>query len=617
MMLTNLEGLLALSVIPLLVLIHSLKPKAKTLETSALFLWKDVLKEERSGFRLQRFKSGILLILQIIIVCLVALALAKPVWTREIRQEGDRILVIDTSASMKTRAGSSTRFDLARKKALQLVKDLPPNSRLLLVQTGIQPYLVHHFTNDRSALKDSLTNLKPVDTAGDIRSAIYFALSFYKSDRNDQIFVITDGAGKDMKGLGSVHSQLNLVTIKGGERNIGITKFRIRRTLNTNDLFEILLEVKNFTNSSTVSPLRLELEGEVVGERTVGLKANEKKSMIFPAVQLYPGKYKAVLDIEDDFPVDNAAYSVLKQSSTISVLLISKGNYFVEKLLQTFPNFQVSKVDGIIPGSWKDQTRLNDIVIVDGIDSPPVKEGNLLLINSFNPSVPIKKVAEINYPKVLGWDRNHPLTANLNLDKLIIEKASMVTTDKTVLPLIDSNRTSLLYTFQKDKLRVAYLGFDITRSDLSLRVAFPVLMSNIFEWLNPGKRQFTEVQIKAGEPMPLFFKADKKEIAIRTPADTRTEYPLASSPFIYESTHHVGIYKVTGGEKRQYFAVNLFDEAESNILPLHETDISSKGTFSDSISKHTADLPLWWIVLILMAAVTMVEWFFWLHRRAL
>ncbi len=615
MMLTNLGGLLALGVVPLLILIHCLKPKAETLETSTLFLWKDALREERSGFRLQKFKSGLLLILQILIVCLVALALAKPVWTHETIKEGDRIVVVDTSASMKTRVGSSTRFDLAREKALQLVNDLPPNSRLLLVQTGMQPHLLHPFTDNRSALKDTLHNLSPVDTAGDIRSAVYFALSFYKSDRNDQIFLISDGAGKDTKSIGNLHSLLNLVTVKGGKRNIGITKFRIRRTLNDHNLFEILLEIKNFTNTSIVCPIRLELEEAVLGERTVGLKAKEKKTMIFPVAHLYPGRYKAVLDIEDDFPVDNAAYSVLKQSGTVSVLLISKGNYFIEKLLQTFPNFQVSKVDDIIPGSWNDQTRRNDIVIVDGIDSPPVKEGNLLLINSFNPSVPIRKVTEIIYPEVLGWNSNHPLTANLNLDRLIIEKASVVATDNTVVPLIDSDRTSLFYAFQKDKLRVASLGFDITRSDLPLRIAFPVLMSNVFEWLSPGKADFTEVQVKAGEPVPLFFKADKKKIFVRTPADSRLEYSLSSSPFIYESAHQVGIYKVTGGEKRQYFAVNLFDETESNIVPTFEPATSNKNPTINAISEQTAELPLWWIVLILMTALVMVEWFFWLPRR--
>ena len=55
-------------------------------------------------------------------------------------------------------------------------------------------------------------------------------------------------------------------------------------------------------------------------------------------------------------------------------------------------------------------------------------------------------------------------------------------------------------------------------SDLPLRVAFPVLMSNILEWLSPQHGTFMSHQVQAGEPYILELDGTTREVSVRKPS---------------------------------------------------------------------------------------------------
>ena len=133
--------LLTLGIIPLLILIHSLKSKPRPIEVTNLLFWQEALKERNRRVTFKRLRKNLPLILQILIVLLAALALAKPTWRHLSAQKGNVILVLDTSASMQTRFGSGIRFDLARKKAFELIEQRDPGQKILVVEAGRQAVL--------------------------------------------------------------------------------------------------------------------------------------------------------------------------------------------------------------------------------------------------------------------------------------------------------------------------------------------------------------------------------------------------------------------------------------------------------------------------------------------
>lgn len=605
-----------MSLIPVLLLIHSLRPKPRQVEITNLFIWQQVLKEKRGGIRIRRIIQNLPLLLQILAVILASVALADPLLSRETKIKGNIMLVMDTSASMNTRTETGIRFDQARQEAFKLIDDLPVESKMLIISAGNKPILKTGLTDDKGRLKKIVEDLAPSDAPGRIDKAVYLALSFLNPDRDDWAVLVTDGAGYDVETLAQSSPKIRPILTPGGSRNIGITRFEFRRELNALDRYEILLEVKNFNANAVLCPIRLSLDDEPFLKKTVGLKAFEKQTLIFPYSGLLAGQARASIELNDDFPVDNQAFTILNPSESIWVLLVGQGNYFLEKLLSAYPNVRVNSVKEIIPSSWPDQIKRHDIVILDRVSPPHSERGNFLFIDSYSPSVPISKIGEVNDPRVLDWNPVSPLISGLDVRGLNIELAAVIKADQTVERLIESRDTGLMYAYEKSGLRSVFLGFDLIRSDLPLRVAFPVMMSNIFQWLYPDKLRFSSQQTQAGQPFSIYLESSTDEFSVRTPDGKWAKYQADTNPFLYTNTGRTGIYIVAEGEKWRNFAVNLTSEAESDIRNPGQETLARAGGLPLDVEPIRTQSPFWLVFLIAGFFILIMEWYFWLKDSA-
>jgi hypothetical protein len=607
-------GMLALlGLIPVLILIHFLQPKPKPIEVTNLFLWQELLSERTRNITLRQLKKTLPLLFQILLVILAALALASPVWLYFTQEKGDIILIVDTSASMKTKQTSGTRFDLAREKTLELIDQKEDNQKILLIEAGNEPTLKSGFLEDPAQTKDLVKSLEPSDVPGKLEQAIYLALSFLDPSKDDTIYLITDGAGCDFSSLLQIHPKIVPIFISGGEKNIGITKFEFRQEIDQQDSYEIMVEVKNFTSEPIECPIRLSIDKFTIMNTQITLEALEKKLLIFPYSGLITGIARAELDIDDDFSVDNAVYLSFSISKDIWVMFVSKGNFFLEKLLEAYPNFLINKVEEIIPSSWQEQVMGHDIIIVDRMDFPATDTGNFFLIDSYSPSVPVVKTGQLEFPDIFDWDRSSPLMANVNLGGLTIEQAAALQADEALNPVVESSQTGLMYTYEKDEMRAVFLGFDIAKSNLPLKVAFPVMMSNIINWLNPHKLGFSALQANAGEPYDIYLHPNTKEIFTRAPNERAEKHQVTSNPFRYTDTKKVGVYTISEEKKRRYFTVNLINELESDIrVPAIEAETTDAASSAIATEQIATQRPLWQFFVLFGLLMLMFEWYFWL-----
>jgi hypothetical protein len=619
MQLTNLQALWLLGLIPILIIIHNLKPRRKQMEVANLFLWQRVLKERGTGSHIQQvFLRNLLLMLQILMVGLCTLALAKPVRFYAAVNKGDIILVLDVSASMKTRTLNGLRFDQAIQKAQELVAGLTKESRMLIIEAAGTPVLRQPFTTDRIALQTALKQIEPTDMPGQLEKALYLALSFFNPGRDDRIYLITDGAGGNFEALLKQFPRMQPLLVAGGSKNAGITRFEFRQTLKSETQYEIMVEVKNFSPEPVICPFQVLLEEVPLYQETFELKPREKRLIFFPYEGLMTGTAVARLELEDDLAVDNEAYAVFHSEEDLWILLVTNGNYFLEKLLDSYPNFLINKVDRIDPALWEEQITQHDLVIVDHQPVPPTTRGSLLLINALSSSLPLKIDGQVDHPRVLDWDHQSPLLAHLELSRLNIARAARVRAAPFLKPLLEAPQTGLIYAHKQEGLRWIYFGFDLQQSDLPLRVAFPVMMSNMLQWLYPNKLQFSTAQTKSGDAFPLYFGVKTDHLLVLAPEGRWQTYPVQTNPFIYTETRQVGLYKVAEGEKRRYFAVNLADEAESDIQTpdvKSEAKGASRSTEEQTpIQTATMERPLWLFFLLLIPLLVLADWFFWLKE---
>ena len=90
--------------LPLILFLHSLKPRGLKIATTTLFLWERVLRERPLGARLGwLLRKNLLLILQLLAAAALIAALAEPSLLYFGLRSGDMVVVVDLSASMKAK----------------------------------------------------------------------------------------------------------------------------------------------------------------------------------------------------------------------------------------------------------------------------------------------------------------------------------------------------------------------------------------------------------------------------------------------------------------------------------------------------------------------------------
>ena len=596
--------LLLAAAIPLIVFLHSLKPKGLQLRTTTFFLWERVLRERPLGTRLGwLLRKNLLLILQLLAATALIAALADP-WLRRFGSaSGDLVVVVDLSASMKTKTGGATRFNAARRELLSLVDNLGAAQRMMLIGAGVEPRLLMPFTADQRRLRELARGLEATDTPGRIKEAILFAHAFLKRGSPDRVVVLSDaaftGAEEFVKGGGHLH----FVKIDGGKDNVGIVGFEVRRHPEQPFPAEIMVHVKNFMARAVRAPLDLSLDGKPLARAEIELGAQGRQVMIFPYDGRLEGRLLARLEVDDDFTTDNQAYLALTDRAPLRLLYVGPGNIYLSRLLSLFSHVEVSSAPQWEPGLEQDKF---DVTIFDRVATPPLIQGNVILIDTAAPNLPITLTGKVQNPRVLGPIAKHPLTAGLNLGDLRVQEARRVALKGAGTVLARAAETPLLYALDGGKLRALFIGFDLTASDLPLRIAFPLLFHNALEWFHPQRLEFPAQTVQAGAPITLRLPYGEGALEITAPSGKKEVFSSPSGPLVFNDTFQAGFYAFMSAAREGRFAVNLFDEEESQIMPRVSLEPSARRA-EQSSGALDVGLSLWPVLLAAVLIVLGIE----------
>ncbi|MEW6187893.1 MAG: VWA domain-containing protein [Thermodesulfobacteriota bacterium] len=607
-------GFLLLGLIPILLIIHSLRPKPSEVEVTALFLWKGALKEMRGGGRIRSLLKNLPLLFQILIIILASLALAEPVWTGAVRIKGDAVLVIDSSVSMQAKTPKGSRMDWAKKEAYKLIEGLSEGSRMLILEAADKPRVLSPFSPDKKYLQKAVERLRPKEVTGDLEGAVFLALSFLDPEKEDRIYLLTDGALAGLSPILLNHRKLTPLQITESGKNVGITHFECRSDPGFQNVFQGWLEIKNFNPHPVIVPIKISSASEVLFQQTIGLRTLEKKQLLFPFSRPRSEIIKASLEVADDLYPDNQAYSILPFSEESTILLVTRGNFFLKTLLESYPNFKVQTLKEIKASSWEEWVRNFDVIILDGISPPSTTLGNFLLINTVSPSLPLNQQGIEKDPIIVGWDRSHPIMQNLELGSLRIPSAPLFKASPGLKSVLESRQGGLIFTYEKPGLRVVLINFNIGQTDLPRRLAFPVLMTNCFHWLQPYQYAEKPRQIKTGESFPLYFKPGTPSVSIVPPDGKSIRYPVSDAPFLFRETEKAGLYTAEEGMKKRVFAANVFSETESDLRIDPSLDKRHRPAGSKEKEKRQTFLPLWFWVLLTSVVFLVLECFIWLRK---
>ena len=505
----NPAALALLAFVPVLLVLHALRYRRRDVRVSTLFLWESVAREAQGSLGLRRLVQNLPLLLQILLVCLLAAALAEPALTGQAVPSRDVVLVVDVSASMQTRSGQGTRFEQAREHALQVLQDLPAGRQMAIVTAGRQPRVAAFFNSEKALLRQTLRDLQASDATGNMREALFLALSLTQGSGSHEIVVIGDGAYPRIAELTQLRQQLGHqlrhIRVDGGDTNVGITRFAFRQAPDAEGLYEVLLTVKNFSPQPVTAPLRLSMPPQETLERQLDLQPGQEEVIVSTVAGPLEGVAEAELALDDDLALDNRAYGVAAAPSQTWILLVGEPNYFLETLLTAIPGVFVNVVPQVSPDVLPRLLASNRLIIFNGVEPPPLQRGNYLLINAVPPDHRVRHTGTVAQPRVVDWERQHPLLQFVDLADVHVAEALQLTLQDGAHSLVDAPDTPLLGLIDEPDLRLVVLGFDLMQSDLPLRVAFPVFIGNLLRWLSPPESDGGG-QIQAGTPLPALFR---------------------------------------------------------------------------------------------------------------
>jgi Ca-activated chloride channel family protein len=559
-------ALLLLGLAVPLLLLYFLKVRRQQHRVSSVLLWSPTLRDQRASALFQRLQLDPLLLLQLLALLLLAGALARPTLTLQGKGADRLILVMDTSASMKAHDTGSTRFREAQRRAADLVAEAGRGAEIAVVEAGTQPVIRVPLTRDRDRARRSIFQLEARDQPNHLSEAIRTALALAPAmDPRVRIHVLTDGAFDPAQVREFPDPRVRWTSVGVGGRNVGITQFAVRKSYYGAFDFQAFLSVTNFSDERLSFPLVVRVDDRKLSEQTITLDPLVKRNVIVPFTLQGGGLIRASIELRDDLDADNVVYAVLPEPRKLRVLLVSPGNLFIEKALRTDPQVVLEIKT---PGEYSGGMGGYDVVVLDSASPAKIGAGRFVLINSTPGDVPIESLGTMEQPAILDWVRSHPVMRFVDLSKVAVEEALRVRPLAAGRTLLESVGGPLIFLLEEPQRKAVFVGFDLFKTDLPLRVAFPLILANSLRWLQPVGLEGADLMVQAGSPFLLTVEHGVQEATVRDPDGDVHRAEITRGALSFAQTARVGVYTLTTGPKREVrFAANLLDAVESNIRP--------------------------------------------------
>src|SRR5687768_16912425 len=171
--------------IPVVVLFYLLKRKRTVKLISSTLLWQKFLAETQANAPFQRLRHNWLLILQILMLLLAVVALARPYFTGTARSSRLRVLILDASASMQATDEKPSRFEKARAEALKWIDALKDHDQMVVLVASANTEVKQSATSDKSALRRAIESTRATDSPTRLREALQLAETLIQNQPQD------------------------------------------------------------------------------------------------------------------------------------------------------------------------------------------------------------------------------------------------------------------------------------------------------------------------------------------------------------------------------------------------------------------------------------------------
>jgi hypothetical protein len=607
-----------------IILLYMLRLRRREVVISSTFLWQQVLQDREANTPWQRLRRNALLLLQLLILALMVLALARPFVTVPAYTAGRTAVLIDASASMNaTDPGDFTRFAAAQARALDLISTLGADNAMSIIRVADQPEVLAPYTTDHAVLRQAVTAALPGTGGADWLAALTLASAGGAGTEDFTVVIIGDGGLGEADGLPaiSIPGEVRFLQVGDSGENLAVGALATRALPGQPP--QLFAQIANYGGVDAEVIFSLRVGGEfapLVSERytipaggtlpvvsTTGL-ADLNGTL---AASIVPSVNSAARDF---LPDDNIAWTVAQTAVARSVLLFSQGNLFLEQVLASMPGVSVVRSE---PGR-PIPVQPYDLYIFDGVLPDSLPAGDVWFINPPSTNELFITGAEIVVPGQMRANTGDPRMAFVDLDSVNVLQYRQLGGMDWATTLADIDGSPLIAAGEREGRQVAVFAFDLRDSDFPLQIAFPVLVANLLDWFTPGAILATSGSFNVGGAVTFNPPLNTDLLRVTRPDSTTAELPVERSTVIFTDTGRPGLYNVealAGGEvvARQTFAVNLFDPGESAIAPRGIT--LGGAAVSAEPGEELGQVEFWNLFALLALGLLMIEW--WVYFRRL
>ena len=613
--------------IPIVIALHFLRLRRQRYVVPSMMLWLANAEDQKANIPFQRLRNLLLLILQSLFLLVIIVSVARPALRIPGIIHGKIIFIVDNSASMQSKELGETRLALAKQEVLKHINQVSASGGMMIMATHApKPYIQQAFTTDKDKLRRAVENIVPTHAVGGFTSVFDYATRYADSPQ-DQIFFISDSFEK----LPTTSVPINKISVRGAAENIGIVQFSVERIA---DEYKVLAGIQNWTDTEREIDIQLGLEGgTAIAEKTLTLPAGEVKSVLFSinaerlegvAIRLH------LVDVADDFELDNEVWAILNAKRQLRILLVSDRNQFLlTELLRSSGDYVELQT---VSTDEYHGTSDADVIIFDGGILPTHDFLNIpgtesIIFINWQQELPFMTEPSVEIVptlvSVIKENKTHPIMRDVSIMGLQVKESvrrelplwgnSLIETEKGTLVWFGTKADRQFLVFEFDAFNPEISSFPTTIPDA------PLFMYHCLAWLESNAVPIKAITAQRNSTTPTFRTGEhvKIDLPMQEKSTIRVQKPdgnmLELKNSVFAETDQMGIYSVFAGDSLfGRFAVNLLDATESALLS-SKTDLNAQTQVNEKDLLQPISQEVWQWTALFAVCLLLCEWWFY-HR---
>lgn len=611
-------GLIGLIGIPIFIIVYLIKNRYTEQTIASTYLWRlsERFIKRRNPF--SRLTGIISLILQLLLITVLSLAIARPIITLP-GVAREYCFILDCSASMNMSENGKTRFDLAKSEIESLVRNSKDGSTYTLIAVDEATEIVYERLDSKEKAISRLGKLKCSDSISDYTDAMDAAQGYFDDNPSLLTYLVTDATYGNS-------TNVNVINVTNGAFNVAVDD--VTYLLSDDGNLTVNGRVSSYGRGSTVDiEIYTDSSSEPIGDARVYVEKDDTVSFEISAECRDFGSLRVKLNASDSYLKDNecTVYNEQKKNS-YKALIVSDTPFFLEAAIDSASTADItvmatkdyiSAVNTLI----KQDKKMSgyDLYVFDSVNPIAMPEDGSVWLVGVNEnvddsgfSVQGEVVFEDGAEQLTLTTKTsvivRKLTAGMMRDEVAIAKYVKCSLYSDFVTLYSYMGNPVVFTgMNAYGNREVVFSFNLHDSDFVLSSDYVALTRNLLDYSFPSVVDSTEYY--CGDVATINVISGCESIRVESPSGVVTYADVSSAVSEFVLTE-VGEYKIgvnVAGAEREFCIYSSVPKEERRVETAFES-ISVNGVASDSGSDGKLDpiAALFIIAAILFSAEWMV-----------